>query len=299
MSIIKNTTNKTFQVNSGTCSSYQMIESSEHLQVKEIIQNMNLNEELKITLLQTVVGFGYWDEQAPNCCFDYNTFMCGPNGFSVRTHATCVPENNICVGKSADCVTIDGDIINNSCCSGRICRKEDYIDQRLVIDPKLLSTQIVIKMSNDMYQKLIAELEAKRSLFKLTAGPRGNIYKTLAVTKLYEVVKIVYGVFKLPDFDEAFTAYKKLYSLIHGESDEILTELHFAKYNINRHNLTYNPKLVCNRPVFEMEGSVPLETFSIDRRSLQSDNCEVILTNHNVDLSANMETLKEILALFT
>lgn len=261
MSAVETPTNKTFQVMSDRYSSYRIIESSEHLQVRGLVQNMNLNKDLKISLLQTEVEVNYWDGKISD----------GVPGLS----------------GSAGC--------DDKCyCDGRCYR----LNERPLVEPKKLSTRLTVTMSNELYQKLEEELKAKTALFKLTPGPRGNIYDVEKVLFDTKAELIEYGIYKRSNFDEAFAAYKKLHFLIDGQYNESITELSFASMTkLDDYESDFNLKIVDIKPVSEMPGCEPLAT-SNDYKDVLSGVCNVTITIHNVDLMNNMETLKDILSLF-
>lgn len=179
-------------------------------------------------------------------------------------------------------------------------------DKRPLVDHKLLSTQIVIEMSYDLYQKITDELQAKTALWQITPGPLYGVYKILTIERPYKVVKIKHGVYKRPNFDETFEMYKKMCFLM--DSDNMagsITEEFFAAYPAFLSNnykyfyedKKYNPKLVDIKPVSEMGDIIPLKKFKKDTY-VPADICRVTITIHDVDLPANMSQLKEILTLF-
>lgn len=262
MSAVENPAQKTFQVMSDNYTTYKMTESPEHLQVRELVQNMNFNNDLKISLLQTVVEVNYWDEKVPDgaqgICGSYGACGCEPKYLS-HCHAE---------------------------------------DKRLLVDPKQLSTRLTVTMSNDSYQKLAEELKAKTALIKLTPGPRQNTYDVEKVLFDVKTETIKCGVYKRANFDEAFAAYQKLHFLIDGHHNESITELSFASMTkLDDYESDFNLKVVDIKPVSDMPGCKPLAT-SNDYKDVLSGVCNVTITIHNVDLMNNMETLKDILSLF-
>lgn len=278
----QNSTNKTFGVISDDYTSFRMYESPEHLQLKEIIQNTNFNNNLNINLIQAVIEGGYWVENYPPKVIQH---YCGFNGF---------------------CATPDADA-KTMCTTFHFCALKGV---RPLIEPQYLSTKIAINISHDLYQKIAAELEAKISLLQITPGPRNNIYRTLTSERLIKSANTEFGIYKLDVFDSAFDAYQKLCILMNNNYIMDSTpEIKFATFfpedldnliiaHDDHDYSTYNRDLVEIKPVAEMLDITPLDTFS-ESKYIPSETWKLILTVHNVDLPANMDTLQEILTLFT
>lgn len=272
--------NKTFQVVPDTYMIFRMFESPSHLHLKEILQNMNFNKDLKFTLLQTLVKLGYWFENNLDLIQAYDGYC-----------------------YSADVNGTYGYIDNKN--------SHSLIDKRPLANPQMLSTRIIVEITDELYQKIAVELKAKAATLQITPGPRGNVYSSLESEKLTRRVENEFGVYKLDIFDTAFEAYKKLCSFMNDDyiADDT-PEIKFATFfpeNLDNwsceihdydRELMYNHDLVEIKPVTERPGITPLDTF-IKGEYLPTGLYKLILTIHDVDLAANMPQLKEILTLFT
>lgn len=174
-----------------------------------------------------------------------------------------------------------------------------------IVTSEEISTDIILEIPDDFYQKIEDELKAKASLLHITFNLQHRIRKSLKIEKTTKLIETEYGVYKRDIFDQAFAVYKTLCAMLGGSSvEDKKLEIGFISFqpDISSEDededdyLEYNPELVDISPVSEMNGETPLITF-IKYASFDS-GCKKI-TISNVNLPSNMATLKEILALFT